>query len=210
MVAANNMTMPNKKSTHFCNKTLEGSVLRSSNKQPRPLQPILANEKSSKQSKKNKGAAKKKNSLKGLDDTLQDKDLCSCGLKSAGKCANNQCMTCCSGCPHHKKSKKTKANKRLAAKKKKANKEIMKQEETSVPVSKISQVKVVNNDAAVDESKVEVTEKSVAVTFNLPEEETVEQEEEAEIVPIDIGGKPKDMLGSLIRAIANFPHFCPE
>jgi hypothetical protein len=86
----------------------------------------------------------------------------------------------------------------------------MKQEETSVPVSKISQVKVVNNDAAVDESKVEVTEKSVAVTFNLPEEETVEQEEEAEIVPIDIGGKPKDMLGSLIRAIANFPHFCPE
>jgi hypothetical protein len=209
MIAASNMTMPNKKSTLLCNETLEGSVLKSSNKQPRALQPILANEKSSKQSKKNKGgAAKKKISLKALDDTFQDKGLCSCGLKSAGKCANNQCINCCSGCRHHEKSKKAKANKRLAAKKKKANKEIMKQEETSDPVSKISQVKVVNNDAAVDESKVEVTEKSV--TFNLPEEETVEQEEEAEIVPINIGGKPKDMLGSLIRAIANFPHFCPE
>ena len=208
MIAANNMTMTNENSTLLCNETLDGSVLKASNKQPRALQTIQANEKKSSKQSKKKGAnnKNKKNSLKALDDTLQDKGLCSCGLKSAGKCANNQCITCCSGCSHHEKSKRARANKRL----KKANKDASnKKEETDVPVSKISQVKVVNTDAAADEPKVQVlTEKSV--TFKVAHEETVEQDQEEEIVPMDIGGKPKDLLGSLIRAIASFPHFCPE
>ena len=188
---ASTMTMTNENdgAVLLCNETLDGDVMRAA--KPRALQPLQSNNsKSAKKNKKKRDAKKKKNvlknlddTLKALDDTLKEQDLCSCGKKMATKCANKQCLKCCSGCPRHKKA------------------QVFIQQDIAVKNDEEPPKAEAKNIEPVTEN---VVEPKITV-------DTVDGDEDMPVVNVDVGGKHNDLLGSLIRVIINIPNgFCPE
>ena len=188
----------------LCHETLD--VVKAS--KPRALQRLQAtNNKapsSSKNNKKNKKRRAAKN-LKSLDDAIKEQDLCSCGNKLAAKCANQQCVKCCSGCPRHIKKEKTSKAKTMAN-----------MEPTSKKVVANAKEEPENEKIVANAKEIvvepQVTEAAVGSPFNSAvsvETVDIHDEGDAAVVPIDFGSH-HDFLGSFIRALVSFPNFCPE
>lgn len=209
-------TNENDASTLLCKETFVGSNVIVNDSMPRALQTLPSNNKAP--SKKAANIKKKKKSVKhspkSLEDSLKEQNLCGCGKKMAAKCANQQCVKCCSGCPRHNKSKAAKSK---AAKSKKQSIVVKNLEGKKTTVNSKKGVLVAENGVSTKQtsgakSNVDSKEEVVVKSESEIPVETVDptQEDDLEVVPIDIGGGHNDLLGSLIRAIASFPNFCPE